>query len=610
MVYRVFALRVFVAWTLVLALACSGSLVALAQNAAQVAEVSVTGNQNISTDTIANVVSLKPGDEYTEAAASKDRAAIMALGYFGAVTVHKEEVAGGLKVVYEVTENPKITDVKVIGSEPVTPEQIKDLMKTKPGQVLNTTTINQDIGAIQTYYGDQGYLGYVTEDVDVDPQTGVLTIPIIVAVVESVEIIGNKKTRDYVFLREMKTRPGAVFSRKVLSQDLIAIYNLDILEEIKQPDIALGSEAGLVKVTIDVVERKTGQVSVGFGYSSRQRLVGQARLSETNFRGKGQGANILFEQGTSSAVGGRTSYELGFYEPWIDSRHTSLSVNAYDKVLYRFSSGVFGSSTFTDDTLYNERRKGGDLTLGRPIAEKTKVFVGGRFESVETDPSLLLGTGDLAGIVQDGDVTTGSLRLVHNTRDIDLDPASGGYESISLEFGSVDANRYRTDGEDALIPEPFKGSFTKAAFDVRRYFSRGGPKTAPQDKRTTLALRLRGGIGSGKIPFFEQFFVGGSESLRGYREDRFWGDKMLLVSAELRKPIAQSISGVIFADYGDAWGGSPDFFIGRLEQHTGFSGNLGVGVGMRVTTPIGHLRLDYGVGSEGGRTHFSMGHAF
>ena len=113
-----------------------------------------------------------------------------------------------------------------------------------------------------------------------------------------------------------------------------------------------------------------------------------------------------------------------------------------------------------------------------------------------------------------------------------------------------------------------------------------------------------------KLPFFEQFFVGGAESLRGYREDRFWGDNMLLISVELRKPIAQAITGVVFVDYGDAWNGNPEFFIGELEQHVNFKGHFGTGVGMRVTTPIGHLRLDYGIGTEGGRTHFSMGHAF
>ena len=601
--------RALTALVLALALIAGAPSALSAQDAVKVVQVAVSGNQNINTDTIRNAVSIKVGEDYTEQAIEKDRAAIMALGYFSAVTVHRDEVPGGMKITYEVTENPRITEVKVFGSGPIPAQEIIDLMKTKAGKVLNIPTLDQDIEAIQQYYLERGYIAYVTEDIveGVDPETGVLTVPILVHVVESVEITGNKKTKEYVFLREMKTQPGKVFNVDVLKDDQMKIYSLDILEDIKKYEISPGSELGLLKIGIPVVEKKTGQISVGFGYSSKQRLVGQARLSETNFRGKGQGLNVLFEQGTSQAVGGSTSYELGFYEPWIDSKHTSLSVSGFNKILYRFSSGIFGSATFADDQTYNERHKGGDITLSRPINDTTRVYIGGRFENVDTDPSLLSASTDLAKIVQEGDVTSGSLRLVHNTRDLDLDPAAGGYEAISAQFGTVDAVRFQV---PALTEVPFKGAFRKGTIDIRRYFSPLGRKTSLQDRRNTIAVRLMGGVSSGQIPFFEQFFVGGGETLRGYREDRFWGNKMLLLSIEYRKPIAQAIAGVVFVDYGGAWDGNPEFFIGELPQQESFRGNFGYGVGMRVTTPIGHIRLDYGIGSEGGRTHFSMGHAF
>lgn len=593
-----------------------------AQEVRKVVEVAVTGNQNINTETIQNVITLKAEDDYTEQAVEKDKAAIMSLGYFNAVTVHKDDATGGVKITYEVTENPKVLDIKIAGCDPMTPDKILAVMKTKPGLVLNTTTLNQDIEAIQTLYGEEGYIAYVTEDIGVDAKTGILTVPILVHKVETIEISGNKKTKDYVFLREMKTKPGMVFNRKVLNDDMLKIFNLDILEDIKQYDIAPGSEIGQVRIIVPVVEKKTGQVSVGFGYSSAQRLVGQARLSETNFKGRGQGVNLLWEQGTSNAVGGNASYELGFFEPWIDKNHTSLNVSGFNKVLYRFSSGIFGSTSLDNNSNYNERHTGGDLTLSRPVTEKTRAFLGSRFEHVKTDPSLLQGTGDLYKIAQMGDVTGGSLRWVNNTRDFDLDPAMGTYQGLSIEFGAVDAVRFgRVDNPNKkestdpqyLYPKiPFKGAYTKGSIDVRFYFSRKGRKIKPQDKRTTMAMRLRCGVATGKLPFFEQFFVGGSESLRGYQEDRFWGTKMILASIELRKPIAQSIAGVLFADYGDAWG-APNYFIidtNDLQQSESFSGHFGVGVGMRVSTPIGHLRLDYGIGSEGGRTHFSMGQAF
>ncbi len=186
-----------------------------------------------------------------------------------------------------------------------------------------------------------------------------------------------------------------------------------------------------------------------------------------------------------------------------------------------------------------------------------------------------------------------------------------------MEFGSVNATGFRATpaepgpNESQTLEEfPVKGTFTKVSFDVRRYFSKGGRKLTPQDKRVTLALRVRAGYAGGTLPFFEQFFVGGAESIRGYREDRFWGTRMLIGSVELRKPIAQSIAGVLFLDYGDAWGSATEFDVDELPQSETFKGHFGFGVGMRVNTPIGHLRLDYGVGNEGGRTHFSMGQAF
>jgi outer membrane protein insertion porin family len=583
-----------------------------APNAVLVTEVLITGNQNINTETIRGAISLKQSDEFSEEAAEKDKAAIMSLGYFSAVTLRQETVPGGVKITYELTENPKITDIKIEGSGPIPAATILGVMKTKPGQVLNTSTLDQDILAVQTYYGEQRYLSFITAEVGVDPQTGVLTVPIVVSRIESIEIQDNKKTRPYVFMREMRAKVGDYLNFGTLENDRLRIYGLDILEDIQEPQVLRGSDIGKVKVVWKVVEKKTGQLNVGLGYNSTQRLVGRFSVSETNFRGRGQGVNLLWEQGTTDAVGGRASYELGFSEPWLDDRHTSLAVTGYNKIVYRFSSGIFNSSTFGDDQTYNERHKGGEVTLSRPFSEYTRMFLGGRFENVETNPALLsTATPDFAKIAQTGNVGSGSLRWVQNSKDLEQDPASGGYRVLSVEFGTVNADQYELNPvTQQYFAVPFEGAFTKGAIDYRMYMSRGGRRTAPDQKRTVLAFRIRVGVASGTLPFFEQYFIGGAESLRGYREDRFWGRKSLLASVELRKPIAQSISGVVFVDYGDAWDAPSQYFIGTLPQSASFVGNLGVGVGMRVATPIGHIRLDYGVGTEGGRTHFSMGHAF
>ena len=107
-----------------------------------------------------------------------------------------------------------------------------------------------------------------------------------------------------------------------------------------------------------------------------------------------------------------------------------------------------------------------------------------------------------------------------------------------------------------------------------------------------------------------------AKALRGYPEDRFWGRNMFLLSAEYRRPLAQALTGVLFVDVGDAWNAPEAYQIAdptlqnRFRQHNSFEPQAAAGIGLRVTTPIGPIRLDYGYGSEGGRLHFSIGHSF
>lgn len=601
-------------FAMLIALLMLGSALPTAAQEQKVAEIVITGNENVNREAILNVVQVKPGDTFSQEAVNKSKQAIENLGFFTAISSRTEPAADGLRVIFDVVENPVIKEIRVIGHEPLSAQRVLDAMRLKPGHIVNTRTWREDLDAIQRLYQEEGYIAFVTEDSEVDRE-GILTIPILVHRVESLEIEGNRKTKEYVFLREMRLSPGDYYNEKVLTEDYRRIFNLDVLETMAAPRIDPGSEIGQVRVTIPVTEKKTGQVSVGLGYSSRQRLVGRAELTESNFRGTGRGLNVLWETGASGGVGGNSSYEVGYFLPWIDDKHTSLSLNVYNKLLYRFSSSALGGGSVlpSGTPRYTERHKGGSASISRPFNDFTRGFLTIKGESVETPADLL--TSDIIGIAEQGDVRSLGLRMVNNRRDFDRDPAAGGYQSISIELGQTDGERFElAPTADPLVSTvvavPQEGGFRKIQGDIRRYFSKGGAKTTPTDKRRTIAVRLLAGISGGTLPFFEQFFVGGAETLRGYREDRFWGEKMLLVSGEYRVPVANSLTGVAFVDYGDAWGSNRRLPGNTLEQHDSFDPQVGAGIGIRVVTPIGNLRLDYGVGTEGGRTHFSIGHAF
>jgi outer membrane protein insertion porin family len=120
-----------------------------------------------------------------------------------------------------------------------------------------------------------------------------------------------------------------------------------------------------------------------------------------------------------------------------------------------------------------------------------------------------------------------------------------------------------------------------------------------EDNPVLVAARVRVGFSSGELPWSEQYFLGGSRTLRGYRDNLFSGSEMALGNVELRVPIQESISIVAFYDIGMASDGS--VFSDLVS---------GYGFGVRVRTPMGNMRLDFAEGEYETRTHFGFGEMF
>ena len=148
---------------------------------------------------------------------------------------------------------------------------------------------------------------------------------------------------------------------------------------------------------------------------------------------------------------------------------------------------------------------------------------------------------------------------------------------MSAEFGGLWGGDFR---------------FQKYSIEHQQFFKAGHAQV--------WALRSKYGIGFGDISEFNQYRIGGQDTLRGYRDDQFRGNRMCLGTLEYRFPLFTKVQGAFFTDWGGAWnnGFKPSNFHGS------------VGLGIALTTPLGALRLDYGRGSQGGRVHFSVGGAF
>ncbi len=577
-----------------------------------IVDITVKGNKNLNTEWVITSSGLKVGVPVTQSSLDDAKRKLLQTQLFGAnrvddpdeaVRISATVDAAGAHVTIEVEENDVVKGINISGSGPIPAKAIRDLMQTKEGLVLNLGTLSRDATAIQDFYASKGYMAVVSSDLAMP--NGILEVPIIVAKVDDVKITGLHKTKPYVITREMKLKKGEFYNSETFRKDYYRIFNTDLFADVS-PAIVPKSP-GLVDITLNVEEKRSGNVAVFIGYSSRNSLVGGAEIVESNFMGRGQGIGLRWDTG---GLANRNSLEATFTEPWLDSRHTSLSVSAYDKTVYRFAQSIYSTTgtTTTDDSDYYEIRTGAQATLSRPFGEAYRGSIGLRFDNVKL-PALNLNPDDAAAL-QKGPLIAASLRMTHNTRDIDLDPSSGGYEVYSLDIGRADLEPIVTGGTQVGIVRGVV-NFQKLQIDARRYLSLQGPRKDPKDRRTTLALRLAGGTTTGTAPFFEQYFVGGAETLRGYIEDRFWGKNMVMASAEVRAPLAPSLTGVVFVDAADAWGGPyGGVRFSGFVQHKGFSPSVGFGIGLRVVTPIGPIRIDQGFGSEGGRTHFSIGHVF
>ncbi len=564
----------------------------------EVVEVRVEGNKQVPTESILMVMDTKPGSPFSLARLRKDLQAIYDMGFFvrEPVALPMLTPEGRLIIVVRVFENPVVKDIVFEGNTAIASKKLLEVMQTQPGKILNIHTLRRDLQRLQDFYLANGYIAQpLAPDIRED---GTIVIPIQELKVVSVKVdLGQKpKTKEKVVWRELRVRPGQLFNQRAIEEDRRRLFLLDIFEEvIVEPKDVTDPQTGEVGVEVvyKLKEKKTGLANVGLGYSSREEVVGFAAVQDTNFRGLAQHLRLMVE------FFDRKGFDFYYYRPWIDSKRTGFAINLFDRSFYREPTTALvlggGQGTITEDLLFSEIRRGMRLSLRRPKGDYLWHEVKLRMERVYFQQRRIRGgvIEQVGGKADQGWVTGIAYSRLWDTRNFPFDPTKGSY----------------FEGEIEIAPRLFGGSntFTKLLIDWRRYI--------PQGKNTTFATRLLVGTAMGAVPIFENFFVGGAETLRGYTIDRFVGRHMLVLNMELRRRFRRELQGVLFLDIGDAFGGPNSLDLKAAQQgdprrRDTLRLKVGYGFGVRFVTPFGLLRFDFGFGEEGNRTHFSIGSAF
>ncbi|HHV63265.1 MAG TPA: BamA/TamA family outer membrane protein [Firmicutes bacterium] len=541
----------------------------------KIVAIEVQGNSNIPSETILEAVKVKVGDTLSEEKVKADMKAISDLGYFYNVSARTVPHTGGVRLVYEVVENPKLKSITFKGNKMVSTDKLDLLMSVKINDVLNVKKLNGDLERILKYYYNQGYSARIS-DVSVTPE-GEVTISIVEATIGAIKVEGNQKTKTKVITREISVKPGDIFDVNKIREDMRRIYNLGIFENV-DVKLDLNKETDSYSVNYIVKERRTGSANLGVAWSSTEGFLGYIDVGDENFLGNHQKVNLRWEFGAN-----KNMYEIGFYEPWLDAKRTSLGFNLYNRrtdIERSWDGEVYTYSVAGDPpekVKYTEIRRGGDITIGRPLNLDTRLYLTLRIDDTDLRP-ITEGLGWVNPA--SGETRSVTVAAVNDTRDNIMNPSSGSRKKLSVELAG------------GLLGGDY--TFGKYQVDGSTYF-----KTRPDQ---VLALHLAAGFSSGELPLTEQYKVGGSESIRGYKYGRFYGDKMLYANAEYRFRITKGLQGVLFVDAGNAWVNDEAMDLNSLYT--------GLGVGVRIDTPIGLLRIDYGTGREGGQTYFSFGQTF
>lgn len=557
----------------------------------------IEGNVAVPEAEIAAALKTKPGMQFTEAGLSEDLSAIYDLGWFYDLRPEFKTVPEGVQVIYHVMENPVYQKTEVEGNTVLNKQRVASFFDLEQGKIANLKNINKCVQKLEEEYRSNGYILARVTDVHME-KDGTLKVAVNEGVVEGFKVKGNVKTKDYVVTREMKLKKGEPFNAKAARRSMQRVYNLGYFEDV---NIKLnpGREPNGVEVEISVVEMNTGTFGIGAGYSNADGFVGMVSIGDKNFRGIGDKINVRWEFGGED----NKNYDFSYTRPWLDDKETSATLNLYDITNEYADYNIDGDEI----ARYDKKRRGQEITFSRrthnefvsnyiTLKNRDDIYKG-EADGYENDSNQYYEPGfnksdkfekdwmpeNYMDRRKENFGVTRSITLgrVYDSRDNIYDPHEGKRIGYSVEWAGGMGGDF---------------DFTKWTADWRYYFRAGG--------ESVWALNLGAGYASGDMPLSQRFTIGGSDTLRGYEDDQFRGNSMLKATLEYRFPIVKKVQGVLFTDNGYAWDKrhEDEFDMGLLKNS--------YGVGLRINSPLGPVKLDYGYGEDGGKFHFSFGGQF
>ena len=566
-----------------------------------VSKVDVKGIEKISKEEVLKNVKVKEGDQFVPQEAIDGAQKIFQTGLFTSVEPSVDREANNtVAITYIVEENPIVKDIEISGNTLFTEAQLEQALGIKKGEMLNGNLLNPDNNGIVKLYNKGGYTTARIETINVSKE-GDIKIGLTEGMVDSVvfkkvnskrenerstEYKAKLRTKPYIFERSQSVKPGEIPEAKNVEATIRDLYRTGIFTSIEPVVSGSETDPNARSVEFLVEERPTTTINGSISYGTSVGLVGGLKLADTNFLGRGQEASINIE---ASNKGDKT-LDINWFDPWL--RNTER-VQAGGAIYWRESVDDNAGPLDVEKV----RKIGTRWTIGKGLNDKIYVRLSARYDHYKE----ILGSKQINDKYNLIAITPS---LIYDSRDNSFAPTKGIYSTLTYEKGDLIKDKRKYDQFEA---------------DLRAYHH-----TFFKDKNVMAYRVVWGSTGSG-TPDALRFSVGGAETLRGYEYGKFEGFNKFHATVENRTQINKTLQFVTFFDIGNAWQKSK--IVNGKKENTPDRHNAsnfadlkkGVGIGIRLNTPIGPLRFDYGwpldpevKGGQktGGKFYFSFGQTF
>ncbi len=555
---------------------------------------------------ISKMIKTQKGGATNQSQLQQDVKAILDTKLFTSARVNSSINPSGLNVVFQV-EPVIVRGIQLSGSQVLTYKVALEKLKPQIGNVISPAQLRQAVQEINKWYTDNGY--NLARVLSIKPnRQGILTLNIAEGLVSEIKFrfINDQgktideqgkpvkgRTKPDFLRRQLRLKSGQIFQENLIKQDVQHLSRTGLFESV---NIALEGDATKLDVVYELKEVGARSVNLGGNYNADSGI--EVTLS---YRDQNVGGVNDTLAGTIGVSSRDIQFDTKYISPYRDTEPERLgyTVNAFRR---RDFSDTFNDKVkLANGDRVRESKFGGGISFQQPL-EDWKTSLGINYTRIsirDRDGNIAIKDSQGNPLSWSGtgidDLTTVSFSATQDHRNNPIQPTKGSLISLSTEQ-SIPV------GDGKISLNRLKANYSR--YMPVQFFSSKQPQV--------FALNLQAGTVIGDLPPYETFNLGGSNSVRGYNAgDVGNGRSYVLASAEYRFPIIKILGGVLFADYATDLG-SGNTVLGNPAGVQGKPGHgFGYGAGLRVESPLGLLRADYGINDQGdSQVHIGLGQRF